>query len=140
MIAPFTFTLPPELAAREPPERRGLVLIDPPYEAPDEFATAARAVEGALARFATGIVLIWFPIKSRAAAAAFAGEVLAAGARKAVQIDIAVAAEPGKLASAGLIAVNPPFGFEDGMRAGLAPVVERLGPEARFEVRRLAGE
>src|SRR5207253_255309 len=47
-----------------PPERRGLILIDPPYEASDEFSQAARAVADATRRFATGIFMIWFPIKS----------------------------------------------------------------------------
>ena len=48
-----------------PPERRGLVLIDPPFEAPDEFESLGQAVRGALRRFATGIYLIWYPDQSR---------------------------------------------------------------------------
>jgi 23S rRNA (adenine2030-N6)-methyltransferase len=122
-----------------PPERRALVLIDPPYEAPDEFAQAARAVEGTLRRFATAIILVWFPIKSPAAAAAFAGEVLAAGARKAVRVDIAIGADGDKLSAAGLLVVNPPYGFEAEMKAALDPVVQRLGLRAHFEVSRIAG-
>ena len=71
------------LAALLPPQqRRGVILIDPPYEAPDEFALVARAVAGALRRFATGIYLIWFPIKSPAEANGLCGEVLAAGAKR----------------------------------------------------------
>src|SRR5258708_5977154 len=47
-----------------PPERRGLVLIDPPFEAPDEFQQAARTLGEALPRFANGIYLLWYPPKS----------------------------------------------------------------------------
>lgn len=120
-----------------PPERRGLVLIDPPFEAADEFAQEARAAALALKRFATGIVLAWFPIKSPTAAAAFCGEVLAAGTRKALRIDVAVDAEDGRLSAAGLVVVNPPYGFAGDMRAALGPIAPRLG--ASFEVNWLAG-
>ena len=48
-----------------PPERRGVVLIDPPFEAADEFARLAQALEGAHRKWATGIFLLWYPIKRR---------------------------------------------------------------------------
>jgi 23S rRNA (adenine2030-N6)-methyltransferase len=125
-----------------PQERRGLVLIDPPFEAPDEFASAAQAVGGALKRFATGIIVAWFPIKSPIAADAFCGEVLAFGPRKALRLDIAVDAAPGRLGAAGLLVINPPFGFARDMAASLEAVIPRLTREksARFEIRTLAGE
>ncbi len=124
-----------------PPERRGLVLIDPPYEAPDEFAQVARAVADVHRRFATGIVLIWFPIKSPAAADAFCGEVLLAGPRKLLRLDIHVGAADDRLAAAGLLVVNPPFGFADDMRAVLGVVAPLLGRDgaARARVAWLAG-
>ncbi len=82
-------------------------MVDPPYEAPDEFAATARAVTAAWRRFATGIHMRWFPIKSLAAAEAFCGEVLAAGIEKALRIDIAVPTAPSpegraRLGAAGL--------------------------------------
>ncbi|HWA92131.1 MAG TPA: 23S rRNA (adenine(2030)-N(6))-methyltransferase RlmJ [Rhizomicrobium sp.] len=120
-----------------PPERRGLVLIDPPYEAPDEFHRAARTLGGALKRFATGIVIVWFPIKSDAAADAFCGEALQAGPAKALRLDIAVAAAPGKLAAAGLLVINPPYGLADDVTGALGPIAARLG--ARAEASWLAG-
>ena len=125
-----------------PQERRGLILIDPPFEAADEFADAARAVGGALKRFATGIVVVWFPIKSATAADAFCGEVLAFGPAKALRLDIAVDAPSGRLGAAGLLVINPPFGFAQDMAATLATVTPRLGREkpAGFEILTLAGE
>ena len=125
-----------------PKERRGLILIDPPYEAPDEFEQAAAALKAACRRFATGIYLLWFPIKSPAAADAFCGEALAAGIAKALRIDITLAARPqdGKprLTAAGLLVVNPPFGLDAEMRAAAALLASAVG--ARLEVHRLAGE
>ena len=127
-----------------PAERRGLVLIDPPFETPDEFELSARAVTGALKRFANGIYLIWFPIKSAGEAYAFSGEILAAGANKALRIDfdIGIADDIGakeRLTSAGLIVVNPPFGFADEMRASLAIVTPRISAAARSDIRWLVG-
>ena len=68
-----------------PPERRGVVLIDPPFETADEFERQARALGEALKRFATGIFILWFPIKSAGEAHAFSGEVMAAGVKRALQ-------------------------------------------------------
>jgi 23S rRNA (adenine2030-N6)-methyltransferase len=124
-----------------PPERRGLVLIDPPYEAANEFALAARAVADVLRRFANGIVLVWFPIKSAAAADAFSGEILAAGPKTLLRLDVDVGAAPGKMGAAGLLVMNPPFGFELELRTALALATPALGQEkpARFSLNWLAG-
>ncbi len=125
-----------------PPERRGLILIDPPYEAGDEFSLAARAVADATRRFATGIFMIWFPIKSASAADAFCGEVRLAGPRKLLRVDVAVDGDPDKLNAAGLLIVNPPYGFAGDMEDVFNPLAQRLGREraARLRVDWLAGE
>ncbi len=122
-----------------PPERRGLVLIDPPFEAPDEFEAAAEAVKGAVRRFATGIYLIWYPVKSAAAARAFCGEVLAGGVTSALNIEMAVDAGEGKLGRAGLLVLNPPFGFATDMRDILGVIAPRL-PGGKAAVELLAGK
>ncbi|HJW41690.1 MAG TPA: 23S rRNA (adenine(2030)-N(6))-methyltransferase RlmJ [Rhizomicrobium sp.] len=134
------------LAALLPPaERRGVVLIDPPYEAADEFLAAAEALRAGLKRFATGIYLLWFPIKSKAQADAFAGEVLNAGAQKALRIDIDLGASPptpdgkDRLRAAGLIVVNPPFGLAAEMEALLKRVAPLLSENAIAGVRWIAG-
>lgn len=127
-----------------PPERRGLVLIDPPYEAPDEFARAAEAVAGVYRRFATGIVMLWFPVKSRAAADAFCGEVLASGIAKTLRIDIAIANPPRddkeRLRAAGLVMVNPPYGLDREMRASADIIAPHLGAGTKLDVTWLVGE
>jgi 23S rRNA (adenine2030-N6)-methyltransferase len=112
------------MALLPPPERRGLVLIDPPFEAEDEFAGLAEALRGALKRFANGIYLVWFPVKSESEARRFLGEVLALGVTKALRIDISVAAAEGKLARASLLTINPPFGLD----AEMAGILNRIAP------------
>ncbi len=126
-------------ALMPPPERRGVVLIDPPYEATDDFEAAARAFAAAHRRFATGIYMIWFPVKSPAEANGFCGEVLAAGPAKALRMDV-VLRRPnpeGRLSAAGLLVVNPPWQFETEMRAALAPALPLLNADLRLD--RLAG-
>lgn len=108
-----------------PPERRAVVLIDPPYEREDEFPRAAEAAIAAHRRFATGIYLIWYPAKVLPLVSATEGELLNAGIRSALRIDIDVGAKPLPLGegrgpamtATGLLVVNPPFGFADEMEA-----------------------
>jgi 23S rRNA (adenine2030-N6)-methyltransferase len=121
------------LALLPPPERRGLVLIDPPFEAPDEFQTVARVAREAYRKFATGIYLIWYPVKSEAAGNAFVGEVLASGAAKALKMEIAIAAPEGKLARSGLLLLNPPYLFDAEMGAVLDAIAPKLEAKARLE-------
>jgi 23S rRNA (adenine2030-N6)-methyltransferase len=120
-----------------PPSRRGLVLLDPPFELPDEFSNLAGTLRDSYRKFATGIYLAWYPIKSQAEADAFTGEVLAAGMAKAMVIDASVPALEGKLGKAGLLVINPPYGFEAAMKASAALIAPRL--EARIGTRWIAG-
>jgi 23S rRNA (adenine2030-N6)-methyltransferase len=118
------------IALLPPSERRGVVLIDPPFEATDESEQAARAFAKAYRRFATGIYLLWFPIKSASAADAFCAEVLAAAATKALRIDIDVGgSHDGGLRDAGLLVVNPPFGLDDALRKAMAVIAPLLGQQ-----------
>lgn len=127
-----------------PPERRGLILIDPPYEAAGEFVRAAETLATAHRRFATGIYMLWFPVKSSAAADAFCGEALASGATRALRIDIRIPDdardEKERMRAAGLLVVNPPFGFAAEMLASGRIVSPLLGSGAGLGVSWLAGE
>ena len=119
-----------------PPERRGLVLIDPPFEETNEFESAAEAVKQGLARFATGIFLVWYPIKSQADARAFCGEVMNAAPLSvmALTIEVAINAAEGKLGRTGLLLLNPPYGFDTDMQEMLALIAPRLpGGKAGLE-------
>jgi 23S rRNA (adenine2030-N6)-methyltransferase len=109
-----------------PPSRRGLVLMDPPFESPQEFSALAQALREGVRKFATGIFLAWYPIKSQAEADAFTGEVLAGGIAKALTLDTRVTAPEGKLGAAGLLVINPPYGFAGAMRDVAGVIALRL--------------
>jgi 23S rRNA (adenine2030-N6)-methyltransferase len=125
-----------------PPERRGLVLVDPPFEAADEFESLAHTVQAAYRRFATGLYLVWYPIKSQSAADGFCGEVLAGGMAKALRIEISVAPQTDRMTRSGLLVLNPPYGFDAAMTEILALIAPRLGQggPARTKVEWLVGE
>jgi 23S rRNA (adenine2030-N6)-methyltransferase len=128
-----------------PPEKRGLVLIDPPYEDDDEFERVAETFDRAYARFATGIYMIWLPMKVRHDADALAGELLNAGAAKLLLLTLDVGraadAEAERLSACGVFVANPPFGFADAMQSALSAMGERLrqGEGAGSAVEWLAG-
>ena len=66
-------------AVLPPPERRGLVLVDPPFEKPGEFDTLLAALGAAHARWPTGSYMVWYPLKDRAAVGRFANGLAASG-------------------------------------------------------------
>jgi 23S rRNA (adenine2030-N6)-methyltransferase len=126
-----------------PPERRGLVLIDPPYESPDECDALVAAFRSGVRRFATGIYLIWYPLKVAVRFEALAGEILAAGGTRLLSLtfDVGGAVEAERLSASGLLLVNPPYGFDEQMRAASEDLLAQLrqGPQARAVVEWLAG-
>jgi 23S rRNA (adenine2030-N6)-methyltransferase len=117
-----------------PNERRGLVLIDPPYEQKDEFERMAEGFAQAFAKWPTGSYLLWYPVKSRRATDNLARQVAeAAGAgaqpAKCLRLEFSVApqvAEAG-LISAGLLIVNPPWKLLGELKAILPELEKPLG-------------
>lgn len=115
-----------------PPERRALVLVDPPFEAPDEFDRLAEALVAGHGRFAPAVLLGWYPVKGRAPARALHDRLRAAGVPDVVAAELMLRPEPldaARLNGCGLVVVNPPFGFEDAARDMLAALAAQLAPE-----------
>lgn len=94
-----------------PPERRGLVLIDPPFEEPGEYLRLAGALTAAAAKWETGIFAGWYPIKNPKDTEALAANVVGAGGRGVLRLELVVdaTAGPDRLSGCGLIVVNPPW-------------------------------
>jgi 23S rRNA (adenine2030-N6)-methyltransferase len=94
-----------------PPERRGVVLIDPPFEAVDEFSRLAQALESAHRKWATGIFLVWYPTKGRQDPDVLVRRLRRSAIPKVlrIELDFAVRREPERLGGTGLIVVNPPW-------------------------------
>jgi 23S rRNA (adenine2030-N6)-methyltransferase len=94
-----------------PPERRGVVLIDPPFEATDEFSRLAQALEAAHRKWATGTFVLWYPLKGRQDSDALARRLRRSAIPKVLraEVDFAMQRKPEGLAGCGLIVVNPPW-------------------------------
>ncbi len=97
-----------------PKERRGLVLIDPPYEAVDEFDRVADGLTVANARFPAGVLAAWYPIKHRAPVRAFHAAIRGAPIRDSVACEFLLRSplNPALLNGCGLLVINPPWRFE----------------------------
>lgn len=128
-----------------PAQKRGLVLIDPPYEAPGEFARVVAGLGLARARFPGAVLVAWYPIKHRAPVREFHLALQASGLRDVIAAELWLR-EPldaARLNGSGLVVVNPPFRFEAAMTATLAALLRGLGrgePGEGTALLRLAAE
>jgi 23S rRNA (adenine2030-N6)-methyltransferase len=133
------------LKAQLPPkERRGVVLIDPPFEAPGEFARLVRALHEGQRRFATGVYLLWYPIKDRRALDRFKRDLAETGIARLITTEVWIrsGSDPELLNGTGLVILNPPFEL-DRQLAVLGPfLAQRLGLEtgAHWALERLSAE
>jgi len=125
-----------------PPEKRGLVLIDPPFEEPDEFEYLARALIAAHRKWPTGVYLLWLPVKDANAVARFHAELANANIRNLHAVTFDVGRTGPGLSAMGLVLCNAPFTFEAEWRPALASLTANLaqGPSAACAIERLTGE
>jgi 23S rRNA (adenine2030-N6)-methyltransferase len=126
-----------------PKERRGLVLIDPPFEQAGDFLRLSEELAAAHRKWPTGIYMLWYPIKARQAPDALAGRLQRLGTPKILRCELMLRPPhaDGGLAGSGLIVVNPPFTLEADLRILLPALVRALVPgaeEASQRVDRLA--
>lgn len=114
-----------------PPERRGLVLVDPPFEVAGEFDRLATGLEEGLRRFSNGVFALWYPIKAVALVDAFKGRLAASGQPKilSVEIHLRTPADPDRLNGCGLVIANPPFLLVERLQRGLDGLVGVLSDE-----------
>ncbi len=109
-----------------PPERRGLVLIDPPFEATDELDRLGAAFAQAFRKWPTGVYALWFPVKAARTSEKLTAALRAAGATRLLTLECAVAPMSADgLTSNGLALVNPPFTLA-GEAERILPTLVRL--------------
>jgi 23S rRNA (adenine2030-N6)-methyltransferase len=125
-----------------PRENRGLVLIDPPYEAESEFADAERALRLGLSRWPNGVFALWYPIKAGTQAQRLNAALQRSGLRKLLRLELTVrpADSPIGLNGSGLVIANPPWKFEGEMTAALTELHAALSESGGSRVEWLVGE
>jgi 23S rRNA (adenine2030-N6)-methyltransferase len=114
-----------------PVERRAIVLIDPPFEAQDEFAQISEAMEESLKRFPSGVFAVWYPLTIRARVDEFLAAVRALNPPPALFVELTIAGEasPLKMKGCGLLVINPPWGFADDALPVVTYLAGALAPE-----------
>jgi 23S rRNA (adenine2030-N6)-methyltransferase len=130
------------LGAYVPPkERRGVVLVDPPFEDAADFLRLASALALAHGKWPHGIYLLWYPIKERDAPDALARRLrkLAVPALLRCEITLGPPRADAGLVGSGLIVVNPPFKLDADLRALLPALARLFAPQAACRIDWLAG-
>ncbi len=133
------------LGAHLPPkEKRGLVLVDPPFEAEGEFDRLVAGLCKAHRRWPGGIYALWYPIKDRGAVEAFRRSLAESSIPKILDIRFEIrrpSHEP-RLDGSGMVVVNPPFTLEREL-ATIFPALHKLlavEQASRWSPEWLAGE
>jgi 23S rRNA (adenine2030-N6)-methyltransferase len=144
-----------------PKERRGLMLIDPPFEAPDELSRLAGAIGAAHAKWRSGMLLAWYPIKDAREVSGFLRALSAHGLENSLRIELVREGQPGDashgdpsrgdpsrgdpslgtpvrgaaLRGTGMIAVHPPFTLAADAKILLSALGKAFWPDQRASVR-----
>ncbi len=127
-----------------PKEKRGLVLIDPPFEEKGEFSRMVAGLVKGHRRWPGGIFAFWYPIKEPSEVESFVADLKATGIPKILRIELTIRAPsiPARLFGTGMVVVNPPYALEQEMKTLLPPLAALLADEGRggFKIEWVAGE
>ncbi|MFA7415598.1 MAG: 23S rRNA (adenine(2030)-N(6))-methyltransferase RlmJ [Rhizobium sp.] len=126
------------LGAHLPPkEKRGIILVDPPFEAEGEYDRLIDGLARAYRRFATGTYCLWYPIKKGAPITAFHEALKALEIPKMLCAELSVRSDRDTtgLSGSGLVIVNPPFTLKNDLHAVL-PELKRILAQDRYASQR----
>lgn len=115
-----------------PPEKRALVLIDPPFESKGEFADILQGVRDLLKRLPSAVCAIWYPVTERARVDQFHREFLELSPPPTLFAEISIAGDGSQLRmkGCGLLVLNPPWQIDAEIRAALPELVKVLKVDA----------
>ncbi|MTD37366.1 23S rRNA (adenine(2030)-N(6))-methyltransferase RlmJ [Erwinia sp. CPCC 100877] len=120
-----------QLKAKLPPvSRRGLILIDPPYEIKSDYQAVVKGISDGYKRFATGIYALWYPVVLRSQIKRMIHGLEETGIRRILQIELAVRPDSDQrgMTASGMIVINPPWKLEQQMAELLPWLHGRLVP------------
>ncbi len=117
-------------ASLPPRTRRGMILIDPPYEDKSDYKRVVKSLSDALRRFATGCYMVWYPIISRREARLLVDQLHALPAKNWLDARLNVdplANTDRRLRGSGVFVINPPYTLQQELEEGLPWLAKTLG-------------
>ncbi len=118
-----------------PKERRGIVLIDPPFEQADEFERLAQSLIDAHRKWSTGIYVAWYPRKDLRAVKGLADHIKQSGIPKVLRAELDVGADATRLVGTGLLIINPPWRLGEELALLLPALADALAQEHKPRLR-----
>jgi 23S rRNA (adenine2030-N6)-methyltransferase len=115
-----------------PPSRRGMVLIDPPYEDKTDYRRVKLTLDDALKRFATGVYAVWYPVLNRMESRQLPDQLKRLPAQNWLNVTLSISTPSPDgygLHSSGMFVLNPPYTLEPTLRALMPWLVEALGAD-----------
>ncbi|CAM1628426.1 Ribosomal RNA large subunit methyltransferase J [Bartonella apihabitans] len=125
------------LGAHVPPkEKRGLIVVDPPFEKTDEFERLIEGLEKAYKRFSGGIYALWYPVKHYNELNWFMNELKSTSIPKILRLELRIKqrSEMPGLDGCGMIIVNPPYVLPQEMSKLKAFLLDRLGVDKHAQL------
>lgn len=123
--------------------KRGLVLIDPPYELKTEYQDLVKSLQEAYRRFPQATYAIWYPVIERSSIEAFIAAIVATGIKNQLRIEFNLHADsPGHgMTGSGMLVINPPYTLAENLTPALAEVQQQLGnPHSHYQIMQIVGE
>ena len=126
-----------------PPNRRGVVLIDPPYELKEDYLKAVRTIVNAYKKFATGTYILWYPVVKRELVEQMQNAFTKSDVRNVVQVEYCQKADTTEygMTGTGLFIVNPPWQLTQQLEEILPYLKAKLGDnETSYTLKQLIAE
>ena len=126
-----------------PPNRRGVVLIDPPYELKEDYLKAVRTIVNAYKKFATGTYILWYPVVKRELVEQMQDAFTKSEVRNLLQVEFCQKADTLEygMTGTGLFIVNPPWQLKTQLNEILPYLKANLGSEeTQFTLQQLIAE
>jgi len=123
--------------------KRGLVLIDPPYELKTEYQDLVAGLLEAYKRWPQATYAIWYPVIERSAAEAFIAAIVATGIKNQLRIEFNLHADSvgHGMTGSGMLVINPPYTLAAELAQALAEVQQQIGlPQSQYQITQLVGE
>ena len=112
-----------------PPSRRGIVLIDPPYELKEDYQKAVKTIINAYKKFTTGTYILWYPVVKRELVDQMKTNFTKSDVKNVLQVELCLTADTEEygMTGTGLFIVNPPWLLNNQLEEILPYLKQKLG-------------